>query len=681
MKNLSIKLQVIAIFLISLVIFALIVGFISVNKSSKALMEKSYMSLESARDIKASQIEKFFNERVGDISVLASSADAKSFVKVLQDEYISLKGEATKDFPIENEHIKAQTLKYDPFFKNYLKHYGYYDLFLISVDGQVMYSASKESDYGANLVFGKYKATSLAKLYTIVKQNGKTNFIDMKPYAPSNNEPAMFVGTPIQENGKTIAILALQISSSAISAIMNFREGYGKSQEDYLVGEDHLMRSDSYLDPTNHSLKASFANPVKNKVDTQSLNQALQGKKGHEIVVDYNGNRVFSAYKLISINNNFKWAIFSEIDVDEIMATPNAIRNSIIIVVLIALILIAFITIFIFNTRVNRPIENFKKTMVKIAHDKDLSIDVDTNAPLEIAQMAEAFNEFVDALGGLIAGAKASSRENSSIAHELSATSIEVGENVEKSVQIVNNADDKTTKINESIALSIEEAKSSSEGISHANEMLQEAKNEIVLLASKVEESSQSETELARNIAQLASDTEQVKEVLLIISDIADQTNLLALNAAIEAARAGEHGRGFAVVADEVRQLADRTQKSLTEIDATINVIVQQVVEASEKMGSNAKEMQELSSVSEMAEEKINATVIIVDKAVSTNDKMVQDFNATGEQVEAISHQVVQINSIATENARSVEEIAKAAEHLNSMTDELSQKLAQFKTK
>jgi methyl-accepting chemotaxis protein len=132
----------------------------------------------------------------------------------------------------------------------------------------------------------------------------------------------------------------------------------------------------------------------------------------------------------------------------------------------------------------------------------------------------------------------------------------------------------------------------------------------------KINIASHKENELAQNLVELTSSAEQIKGVLTVIGDIADQTNLLALNAAIEAARAGEHGRGFAVVADEVRQLAERTQKSLSETNASINVVVQAISGSSDMMNENAKDITNLANDIESVNLKIEEIVDILNNLI-----------------------------------------------------------------
>lgn len=138
------------------------------------------------------------------------------------------------------------------------------------------------------------------------------------------------------------------------------------------------------------------------------------------------------------------------------------------------------------------------------------------------------------------------------------------------------------------------------------NTTIIELKSMINHTVERIHNVSEKENEMVGNLQTLVSNANETKEILSTIGDIADQTNLLALNAAIEAARAGEHGRGFAVVADEVRKLAERTQKSLSETSATTNVLIQSISESSDALNANADEVNDISEDVIKMSEKID---------------------------------------------------------------------------
>ncbi len=348
LKNMKTKPKLIALFLLIGLIPLIIVGTWSVNLATKSLMDKSYGQLESVRGIKKAQVEKYFAERQGDMGVLVETVETlrkeafdklQAIQQIKKNQIESYFSERLGDASVlsTNTQIiesleafesafeadgdktggkkwKAAEQKLGSWLNQYVAEYGYYDLFLIAEDGDVVYTAAQESDLGEDVANGSLKNSPLGNLF---KKAMKSNSLqDFEPYAPSNNEPAAFVGAPIKKDGNIIGVVAMQLSLDAINGIMGERTGLGKTGETYLVGSDKLMRSDSFLDPQNHTVKASFANPSKGSVDTEAARKALEGEEGQKVITDYNGNPVLSAYAPLKIAG-LEWAILAEIDVAE----------------------------------------------------------------------------------------------------------------------------------------------------------------------------------------------------------------------------------------------------------------------------------------------------------------------------------------------------------------------------
>jgi methyl-accepting chemotaxis protein len=355
--------------------------------------------------------------------------------------------------------------------------------------------------------------------------------------------------------------------------------------------------------------------------------------------------------------------------------------QSFLLISIVLLLLSLVVTLFIITKTISKPLNDLIARADNLSSgDGDLTRKLEIIGNDEIAQASTSINRFIEKVRILISEAKNLSNENSSISHELSSTSLEVGRAVETSMQIVGNTTTKALTLKDELTEGIGEAKEGKTELIKANDFLRDANNAILELTKDIQSSAATEIELAHRIQQLSSDASQVKDILVVIGDIADQTNLLALNAAIEAARAGEHGRGFAVVADEVRKLAERTQKSLQEINATINVIVQAIMDSSDQMTSNSQKVESLATTACNVEAKINNMFQVMSNATTLSDKTTENYLKTGLDIESMIKDVNQINDISSQNARSVEEIASAAEHLSRMTETLNLKLSEFRT-
>ncbi len=345
------------------------------------------------------------------------------------------------------------------------------------------------------------------------------------------------------------------------------------------------------------------------------------------------------------------------------------------------MILIAVaITVFIIRGLL-KPLADLSQVVARLSNsDGDLRQRLIVKANDEFGQVSKNINLFIEKLHEIVKHSKSISSENASISEQLSSTAAEVVKNANNESLIIEDTTKTGVALVDSMIQSVQKAKESQDILEKTQKDISIVRNKAQELEHAMQATAAKEQHLAQRLHNVSNNANEVKEVLSMIRDIADQTNLLALNAAIEAARAGEHGRGFAVVADEVRKLAERTQKSLVEIDATINVVVQSIMDANTDIAENSNEINTLASISIELQDSMSTLAQIITKTIDESKESIENFADTSCKIEKMVNEMENINTISRENVASIGSVSSASEHLRDMTESLNNELGKFKS-
>jgi methyl-accepting chemotaxis protein len=327
-----------------------------------------------------------------------------------------------------------------------------------------------------------------------------------------------------------------------------------------------------------------------------------------------------------------------------------------------------------FVTRINRV----SAAMDRVAAG-DLSTKIKIYAKDEIGDLGHAINRTLESMHAMVTSIKDTATQVASAATQLYATSEQIAtgaEEVAAQASTVATASEEMTGTSSEIAknclLAVESSKQAGDSAESGAEVVQETVAEMGRIAERVKES-------AQTVESLGARSDQIGEIVGTIEDIADQTNLLALNAAIEAARAGEQGRGFAVVADEVRALAERTTKATKEISAMIKAIQ---VETKSAVASMEQGVREVEKGTEDAAKSGEALREILEQANSVTMQINQIATAAEEQTATtneITNNIQQITEVVHETAKGSQESASAANQLSRHAEELQELVNRFR--
>ncbi|WP_181227530.1 methyl-accepting chemotaxis protein TlpB [Helicobacter pylori] len=350
--------------------------------------------------------------------------------------------------------------------------------------------------------------------------------------------------------------------------------------------------------------------------------------------------------------------------------------------ILTATIALVVLTLVYARLRIVKRIDELVLKINAFSHgDKDLRAKIDVgDRNDEISQVGRGINLFVENARLIMEEIKGISTLNKTSMDKLVQITQETQKSMKNSSTTLSSVKNKATDIASMMNISIEQSQGLRKRLIETQGLVKESKDAIGDLFSQITESAHTEEELSSQVEQLSRNADDVKSILDIINDIADQTNLLALNAAIEAARAGEHGRGFAVVADEVRNLAGRTQKSLAEINSTIMVIVQEINAVSSQMNLNSQKMERLSDMSKSVQETYEKMSSNLSSVVLDSNQSMDDYAKSGHQIEAMVSDFVEVEKVASKTLADSSEILNIATHVSGTTMNLDKQVNLFKT-
>ena len=275
--------------------------------------------------------------------------------------------------------------RYHPRVRDFLESFGYYDIFLFDLQGNMVYSVFKETDFATSFLSGPYRDSNLAAVYRKAAAGGPSDVVllDFESYEPSYGDPASFIGAPVYSQGGKVGVAIFQMPVDRINQVMGDLAGLGETGEAYLVGPDQRMRSNGRFGEEPDILAT--------RVDSVAAERALAGASGTVEGRDHRGELALVSFGPVEIEG-LRWALIAEVDMAEITAPAIALRNRIAGLGLAVALFAGALTLVLLRRIVVRPVEQLARGARAVAAG-DYSTRVGLAAGDELGELSRAFDQ------------------------------------------------------------------------------------------------------------------------------------------------------------------------------------------------------------------------------------------------------------------------------------------------
>lgn len=667
--------------------------------------------------------------------------------------------------------------RYHPHLRDIVGHFGFYDVYLIDADsGEIVYSVSKKIDLGTSLIDGPFADTALAKVFAAANAGGeahtageehsagKAHFAvlqDFAPYLPLYHGQAGFIASPIIERGKKLGVLVLQLPIDRINDIITNEgswefAGLGNSGETFIIGSDFNLRNDrrgllqdtqAYLadlkkagtpPATLQAIEKNRTSIGLHKIATATARSAIRGVYGVDVVTNYQGRQVLSAYGPLDIEG-LNWGILAEMDTAEAFAPVQRLTTGILQgagPAAIAILVLGLLVGWFFVGGIARPIRRLSETVEEIGRG-NFTARAQIKTGDELEAFGVAFNNLLDErLTQLETAERENERLNNAVIELLKATAklsqrdltvrVPVTQDVTGPVaDAINLMANETSKVLSDVRRIAEQVEQASEKVRRQGGIVSDvaaterveidnAINELAAAAQtmkRIAETAQRSNDIAgramqttqtaletvtttvdgisniretiheteKRIKRLGQRSQEINVTVDIINNIAERTHVLALNAAMQAAAAGEAGRGFAVVAEEVQRLAESSRNATSQISTLVKNIQVDTADTMATMNRTISEVVQGSELAERAGSQMQETQQTTSQLVEAVQEIARDSAAQAQVSANLQERGNKIHRGTLETNRELEEQTVQTSQLVQYAKQLLEAVRMFK--